>query len=261
MPNDPIDESIKRINATSDQVDAFTGSLKTFLRQNIKKILKGLDGEKVAAQEAAAMLGSLRSELEAAGLDEMIQSLDATYAQQILDVKAKFEAMGATEALSSADRTMVETLINFDLEKITSKLDLYVDDTKSVLMRSILGGESIDVSSILETSTPILENQINAEINTGLAAFNRSVSAAKAEEVGYNFAEYYGPDDQVTRDFCRETLEARDPPIYTIEEIQKMNNGTDIPVLTGGGGYNCRHHWIFMDQAQAEAKGWTPKQA
>ena len=42
------------------------------------------------------------------------------------------------------------------------------------------------------------------------------------------------------RDFCKEHYNK----IYTIEEIQALNNGQGLDVLTYAGGYNCLHWWM-----------------
>lgn len=55
---------------------------------------------------------------------------------------------------------------------------------------------------------------------------------------------YVGPLDDATRPFCEEILNSKDLPIYTVEEIQSMDNGQLGDVFTSCGGYNCRHEWV-----------------
>ena len=64
-----------------------------------------------------------------------------------------------------------------------------------------------------------------------------------ADEAGLDRRLYVGPVDSKIRPFCL----ARVGDIFTVEEIRKMNNGQIPDVLINGGGYNCRHRWIAVD--------------
>ena len=72
-----------------------------------------------------------------------------------------------------------------------------------------------------------------------LIGYSRSVQAEKAEALGFEYFEYFGPVDTVTRDFCR----ARAGRVYTRDEIDRMDNGHSPDVMQTGGGHRCRHHW------------------
>ena len=58
---------------------------------------------------------------------------------------------------------------------------------------------------------------------------------------------YYGPDDLVTRPFCRRLVES--DRSYTRAQIDEMSNGMLPNVWITGGGWNCRHQWIVDTQA------------
>lgn len=257
MASDPLSDVKKRIKATEDEIDDFADSLQTFLRKNLNRILKDIRDGKVSANIAAQALGSLQTELEAAGLTDRVASLRDIYAKEIVGVKQYFKDIGINQALTGGDLDTVSTLISFDSDKITSKLSLFTDDVKGVLMRSVLGGEPFDVTEFVEDKTGVLANQLNAEVNTQLATFSRTITANKAQELGFELMIYLGPDDKITRDFCKDLLD-KDPPIYTIEEINKMDNGQGLSVLTSGGGYNCRHQWRPISEERAREMGWQP---
>jgi hypothetical protein len=124
-------------------------------------------------------------------------------------------------------------------------------------MRSVLSGSEIDVDEFYDGKSEVLMNQMDAEINTMISTFNRTVTANKAQELGFELMQYLGPDDQVTRPFCREVL-SRDPAIYTIDEILEMDNEQGLPVLESGGGWNCRHQWRPITTERAIELGWEP---
>ncbi len=52
---------------------------------------------------------------------------------------------------------------------------------------------------------------------------------------------YVGPPAE--RKFCSMHLNQ----IYTLQEINALDNGQGLPVITNGGGYNCRHHWVLVE--------------
>jgi hypothetical protein len=81
--------------------------------------------------------------------------------------------------------------------------------------------------------------------NTHLQAAARTALVAKVEQAGAELGvevvyQYLGPRDQVTRPFCLRLLDRK----LTLAEIRKLDNGQGLPVLTHGGGYNCRHRWV-----------------
>ncbi len=256
-----------QIRATDAEIKAFVTRLDGFLAKHLRKILKGLEAGDVSDTEAASLLGSLESELISAGLEKEISKLRATYASELKSIKEAFADEGAKKAaLTDADRTTVETLITFDTDKIAGKLSQYTDDLKGSFMRSVMVGEPIDVSEAYDALSPRIQSQLEAETNTLISTFSRTVTATKAQDLGFELMVYVGPDDKITREFCGDCLQGklegleRDVPIYTIEEINSMDNGTAIPVLQGGGGYNCRHRWRPISEERARERGWKPSE-
>lgn len=79
---------------------------------------------------------------------------------------------------------------------------------------------------------------------TALAQFNNQLTLAGAEASGTTAFVYFGPISAGTRPFCR----AHAGKVFTLEEIQKMDNGQGISVRSSLGGYNCRHYWVATDE-------------
>lgn len=65
---------------------------------------------------------------------------------------------------------------------------------------------------------------------------------------------YYGPDDKVTRPFCKRLIDAvKEGKLFTRQQIEEMDNEQlPNPFLTGGG-YNCRHTWGLHMAEEREA--------
>lgn len=73
-----------------------------------------------------------------------------------------------------------------------------------------------------------------------IAEFGRSTQAINAESAGLDLFLYVGPKDGITRPFCRKLV----GKVLSKSQINRLNNGQGAgPVLTTGGGYNCRHSW------------------
>lgn len=92
-------------------------------------------------------------------------------------------------------------------------------------------------------------------INTQIDTFNRSVTAMAAEDAGVTRFRYVGPKPD--REFCSHVLNgdraalgvsgvepSGEGRVYTIEEINSMDNGQTGDVLRTSGGWNCRHFWV-----------------
>lgn len=239
----------RHLNATDAQISAFTERLKSFLKGQLRKVAADLQSDNADIMqrglEAAQTLGRLQSTLVQAGLQSEVAQLRKVYAEQLRFVDSLFaEAKKGKRLYSDADRAVVETLITFDTDKVTATISNYVDDVKSTFMKSVLGGDTSGLADRADVLTDRVGGAVATELTTMSQGFSRAVSAAKASELGIDSFEYEGPDDKITRPFCQRTLEGRNPPIYTRSEIEAMSNGQDLPVMTYGGGYNCRHQWL-----------------
>lgn len=234
------------------QIRAREAEIALFIAQ-VEKIIAGATKElvdtvySVETIEALNVLAQFEQTLANAGLREELKKLRGVYAKELTSIQATFAAAGfdANDFFGGIDRVGVETLIKSDFDKISTTISRYGTDVKAQVARSVLVGQRIELDALQETIGARTARHISAEINTGMSAFNRTVTVTKAKDlVGENPSFLYlGPNDQTTRDFCRGVLTRRTPPIYTLREIESLSNGQLEPVITYGGGYNCRHEW------------------
>lgn len=244
----------RQVAATSDGVDKFLLSLGSFLQFNLNDILKGLKDGKVRGVEAAAQLGGLLTELDKRGLKKEIGGIKEIFAKELRFIADEFEEQGITDIFSGSDKQTVNALINVQLSKTDLEIKRYGVNIQAAVMNQVIAGKDIGV--ILAKNPPKEKlGWIRSEINTAVMAFNRTITASKAEELGLNLFLYTGPDDDVTRPFCDHLLD-RNPAIYTKEEIDRMDNKQGLSVMTYGGGYNCRHHWRAISKELAEQLGY-----
>lgn len=81
---------------------------------------------------------------------------------------------------------------------------------------------------------------------TALAQFNNEITFSAADQTGTTKFLYSGPDGPTTRPFCKRHV----GKVYTIEEIEAMDNGQGLSVRSSLGGYNCRHFWVAQPGAR-----------
>lgn len=74
-----------------------------------------------------------------------------------------------------------------------------------------------------------------------LRSFDRFVNNTLFQAAGITSYKYFGPNDNVTRPFCRDHV----GKVYQLAEIKQMSNGSTRygDVLLYGGGPRCRHTW------------------
>lgn len=245
-----------RLKASEAQIAKFVSGLDRFVKEQLDGILAKAIGGDVTAREASRLLGKVFSELEKAGLSKEIEKAKKIYESELENIADDFKALGVKRPFSDADQATVGAMITTDLSKISPRLETYTAEIRSRMMRSIIGGETVNFNDLHAEVGGRVASQLETELNTNLQAFSRTATAAKADELGFNLFVYLGPDDSITRPFCEKVL-GKNPPIYTREEIDAMHNGQIDPVMTYGGGYNCRHHWRPISEEDAKKRGYV----
>tara|TARA_R100000951_G_scaffold53115_1_gene44776 strand:- start:1924 stop:2835 length:912 start_codon:yes stop_codon:yes gene_type:complete len=89
------------------------------------------------------------------------------------------------------------------------------------------------------------------EVNTQISTYGRSITASIADAAGINYYLYTGPEDGLTRKFCRPLVNL----VVSESQMNKLDNGQGLGVKAGGGGYNCRHSWSPVTKGFIEAAG------
>jgi hypothetical protein len=103
------------------------------------------------------------------------------------------------------------------------------------------------VDDILEDLAEVMDrtdHQIATLYDTSVSIFSRQVELLDAGDDPETLFLYAGPDDDLTRDFCRERVNQ----VFSREAIEGMDNGQIDNVLLTGGGYNCRHVWMQVSR-------------
>lgn len=260
-----------QLRAREKSVEAFVLKLQRLLDLNLESILERLRADnkdqRRSAQEAANVLGGLFSELRAQGYDEELKKIDQIYSGELEYVRETLGNASPKPVLfSGTTKRTIDALIDIDKRKITGALQKYAGDISAAVMRQVVVGEPPKMKDLRAAYGDRLASQLTTEINTSVSAFSRTVTQDQARELGLELFLYLGPDDDLTRPFCEETLkgnapgvEPRDVPIYTADEIARMDNEQGLDVSVYCGGYNCRHQWSALSLEDAISRGYKPK--
>lgn len=253
----------RHITATGKELELFVLRLEKILKGKARKLLgEVLSGDEFTAgkaRDAIAVIAQLDQVLSDSQVQDQIGELRQIYGKELSAIKdVYFQGVKAGEQFySGIDADIVETLITYDASAITNTLTQYVDDVRGTLTRAVLTGEVPNFEDLHDAN--FSAGQLQTEVQTMFSSFSRTVVAKKAKDVGFDTFEYIGPLDDLTRDFCREVLdgeapgddiEPRSEPIYTAEEISRMDNGQTGDVMADCGGYNCRHQWNPVESAE-----------
>jgi len=77
-------------------------------------------------------------------------------------------------------------------------------------------------------------------VDTQVNVFFRTANFTSALNAGVERFIYRGPSPE--RAFCNRIVNK----VFTLKEIQQLNNGQTSDVFATGGGFNCRHQWVAI---------------
>ena len=231
----------KNIRETEARVAVLVKEIELFISSYIGRFIAELEEDD--EPEAIARLGELIQGMKLAGLDTKLAEIGRLYGEELRKANEMFAKYGGGEMLQINEDT-ISALIQFKVEQVENIALTQVGNLRPVIVQQIITGEEFNVQELVERVSTRAIAHIETELNTAMIAFNRSVSQAQAQRLGIQKFLYVGPDDRITRDFCKDILNRRSPPVYTEKEIASMSNGQGLNVAQYGGGYNCRHEWL-----------------
>lgn len=223
----------------ADRTAVIIANYRQILTRLADEFRRALDNED--EERAAAILATIRG---GAWLEEMRDELDAglaIFALELEGIKGRFVI---TEEDILSAQTIAESEINKVEEDILTTAASLASTLGIVLATRGRVGSAGDIVTQAEGG---LEGRTKANLTTGAAAYRSGMEISKAESVDESPVwEYVGPDDEKTRDFCHDVLNRQQ--FWTRDEIEELDNHPEaqlLPVFIYGGGYNCRHRWIY----------------
>jgi len=215
--------------------------------------------ELIAVLEAAAARNpDILLRLSPDELNELIlnggmgQAVDDLVLSQRRILESIEQSLAAIDlSLSAGDLPQLEQLQIQSVAQIFE--DVILPDTQSAIRDAL-------TSLSLETPAEIVFSDLNerlrrstgrqlTEVKTRISQYGRGINAAAAAAADLDLWLYTGPIDGITRDFCRPLVNK----VISSKQMTKLSNGQGLPVITSGGGYNCRHSWSPVTQSFVDA--------
>jgi hypothetical protein len=225
----------KEVNVAQEFERTLTRSTKR-LQEAIARLIKEGRGEILINMSPL----ELKNFLIAEGLGDSIQYFE----QAQLDI-----VQLTNEAMKAIDPSFVIGDINVISSTIQRTSASVFDDSilpdlsksikNAVNSALVIGSTKAPLDALAqEFQKSVGRNTTQARLK--IAEFGRSVQAVNAEQAKIDMFLYVGPKDGITRPFCRRLV----GKVLSKSQINRLNNGQGAgPVLTVGGGYNCRHSW------------------
>lgn len=247
------------VDALTGQFAAEMGEALTLLRARIRALLRQFDREQGQIVKTAANLA------RALAMERQIAAALEEAGWQDLALAATDEPLNAVarQALATRAGTAAARLSAFDAEALAALKTLRFaeilevgDDLAASLWRAVLDG--VLGAQSRETLVEDLSDLMDDTAATAKTLYDTAVSTYMRQaqllhttgDPGERFI-YLGPDDNVTRPFCRTHLNET----LTRREIEGLDNGQLPNPLITGGGFNCRHQFvpIGLEPVEAEA--------
>jgi len=254
-------QKIKKIDKTRElRSSALIGSIVSDIQKSVLETILEIERDTVSTPiEKLIKINEISSVLE-------LQLASKVRAEFIQQYRAEIKAMDDLYAglgykkVTGYDSATLTAILDFDVDKVSKNLQAYTTDIRDTLSKVILTGGSFDIDQLINPVTNRIDGVLVTEVNTLFAGFSQTVNIKKAEDLGLDIFQYIGPEDDLARDFCRDILTNKDPAIYSIQEIQEIENsggnGQGLPILQYGGGYNCRHSFAPISRDRAIGLGY-----
>lgn len=178
---------------------------------------------------------------------QLVRSLEL-YSAELGFIQGRFR-------IDPSDTVLTQNIARVETASLRSELMNTAAAVSSTLAFAAAGlaPDSVDFQSIRESFLDGKFHRIQVGLHTNLAGFRSSYEIRKAESIADNPKfEYVGPRDDKNRPFCRFVLSNRRKE-WTREQIAaELDSHPDAqlqPTFVYGGGYNCRHRWIYTRRA------------
>ena len=212
------------------------------LLKKIEKVLGGL----IVLDEQSILLAfnqiNFLDELTALGFPALLKKVKNAYNNQVI---MSFDALKSTQRTKQTITAVkaIELLSTLDLTTISNNVSKFANELKTAMFRGILTGANS--SSIMQGLTDtygigkgLTSSQQVALLNDSFARFQRTSTLKLFEDDPNQLFRYSGPNDNVTRPACSNTLAIQGKG-FTAEEMNDLEVGG-----ADGGGFNCRHEWL-----------------
>ena len=171
------------------------------------------------------------------GYSNAVNGLMVAYEKDLIRINEEAVARGVKQ-VAGASVAQLQLLQDLEVESLLGKASAYANDLKDGLFKGIISGErpSAIVNRLAETIN-LEKRQLNVAVADGIRQFDDLARQKVFENIDVYWT-YVGPQDERTRDICRETKQNEPTRGYTKEQVQSSKTPFGIR-----GQFNCRHSW------------------
>lgn len=222
-------------------IEALNNEVSKFIERLIEK---GLADFSRSEQATIIMQLDLYNELvKDKNISKLLNAVEKKYLETLNEIVNSAEAMGLRISKLTIDN--LKLVYSLDATWLLGSAKDYANLLQSTLMKGIIAG--LDRNALLEQvkDIPLLDGQKRVMLNQSFTNYrNLIIEKILGDEKSIRYR-YAGPNDEKTRDVCREALQNQRKEGYTMDEIQ---NGA-LPGIDwyNLGGFNCRHYWEIVE--------------
>ena len=272
-----IDADQKALIDLRKQEKAQSGPLAKLTRARINQIRAEIAAEKQVSlalgRSRQAIIKALKSAVEVTdpstllrfNRDQLAQFLmQAGYADVVGDLSK------ATDKINEAAQKALEGIAPFDFLRIQDQAFMLQASIAESVIDDVIIPNTISAmrDSLQSLSVGVPINQVASALNqrmksatgsqltvlkTKISQYGRDITAVAAREAGLDLFLYTGPVDGITRPFCLPLVNL----VVSRPQLNRLNNGQGLSVISAGGGYNCRHSWSPITEGFVQSMGLT----
>ncbi len=166
-------------------------------------------------------------------------AINGAFADAIQQNKAQAAAAGVEFLFSNDQIQAIANIKQSDLLHFSLRANTEAGNIFDSLVQWAFSGTA-------ETLTPffVAADQIGIArhgqtiVNTQVRSFFRQLNVMSGINAGVTHYRYSGPSPE--RPFCASII----GKVFSLKEIQQLDNGQTSNTLVTAGGFNCRHRWI-----------------
>lgn len=225
-------------------------------------ILKSASKGVIPAGDALVIVRT-RNELEqlkGSGLEKIVGALLAKKRSALARLADKVlqEAVsaGLKKEFTDTGRNIIEALGKITDDQVRELAVGVTDElTRYTMQTMIAGGPADGLLDKIATKLDIRADQAETVSEAMIAGFERSLMVNQAKESGIELFAYLGPDDGITRPWCKHWVDRCGTPEEFEETADEWNREKQpLPVMVYGGGFNCRHRFVPLVTEEQRAR-------
>lgn len=169
--------------------------------------------------------------------------LNDGYQAAINEANATYQSLyGENFQFQEVSLQQLNSLKNLDFDQFKQLGDAASQELNRIMTDLQFGAIDFNqaVNLMREQVVDKLKRHAQTWVTTGLSGIYRESTVLMAQDNGIEKFQYVGPVDSITRDFCRSNV----GQTKTKDQWEKTPGAQLYPVMTYGGGYNCRHSFI-----------------